>query len=111
MINCYKKEMYSVCVVANIPIWEKIVYKGEYSITNKFVKKLKKIIPSIVKNKKEIRFFAENYIYYTCKAVEEVIPDVPGRHSAVHGFALNFSKKADLSSVFFTDFLVSYCIN
>ena len=46
-------------------------------------------------------------VFYKCYSMDEVIPDVPGRHSIAHGWFDKYpSRKAALNAILFTDFLI-----
>lgn len=51
--------------------------------------------------------FCEEFIFYDCRKVEEVKPDVPGCHGIAHCWYNTYpNKKMALNAILFTDFLL-----
>ena len=51
--------------------------------------------------------YYDDYIMYNCNSSKDTIVDVPGRHSAAHGFYASYpTRKAALNAILFTHFLL-----
>lgn len=110
-VQAYCRREYALTVSALVPLWECIIQEkangNGYRTVGKTQEKLKKLIK---KNGYDEIFtsFSTEFIYYTCDKIEDVKPDVPGRHGIVHGWYTNYpTRKEALNAILFTDFLLN----
>lgn len=109
-VQAYNRREYALTVSALSTLWEGIIQEkvndDSYRISRKTRENLKKLIGE---NKFDDIFasFCEEFIFYNCTAVEEVKPDVPGRHGIAHCWYNTYpSRKMALNAILFTDFLL-----
>lgn len=111
-INAYYRKEYALTVSTIVLLWEGIIARKVNEVDNKRTssrtkKNLKKLIE---KNDYEeiINSYCKEFIFYSCSNSNEVIKDVPGRHSIAHSWYEEYpSKKMALNAIFFTDFLLN----
>ena len=111
-VQAYYRKEYALTVCALLTLWEGIIYEktngNGYRTVGKTQDNLKKLIEE---NGYDEIFtsFSTEFIYYTCDKIEDVKPDVPGRHGIVHGWYTNYpTRKAALNAILFTDFLLNF---
>lgn len=109
-IQAYHRREYALTVSALSTLWEGIIQEkvndDGYRISRKTRENLTKLIEE---NEFDIIFssFCEEFIFYNCKNVDEVKPDVPGRHGIAHCWYNKYpSRKMALNAILLTDFLL-----
>lgn len=109
-ICAYHRREYALTVSALSTLWEGIIQDkvndDGYRISRKTRENLTKLISENEFNK-IFSSFCEEFIFYNCNNVNEVKPDVPGRHGIAHCWYNTYpSKKMALNAILFTDFLL-----
>lgn len=111
-VDAYLRGEYAMTTIVLSSLWEGIVGQkatGEdtYKVSRKTKENFKSLV--IANNLPTVCVeFYESNIMYNCSSVEEVKPDVPGRHANAHGwFSAYPSRKAALNAIVFTDFLLN----
>lgn len=110
-IQAYNRREYALTVCALLTLWEGIIQEKAnedrgHRVSRKTRENLKKLIE---KNEFNNIFssFCDDFIFYQCNGVEDVKPDVPGRHSIAHCWYNTYpSRKMALNAILFTDFLL-----
>ncbi len=110
-IQAYNRREYALTVCALLTLWEGIIQEKTnedrgHRVSRKTRENLKKLIE---KNEFNNIFssFCDDFIFYQCNGVEDVKPDVPGRHSIAHCWYNTYpSRKMALNAILFTDFLL-----
>lgn len=109
-VQAYHRREYALTVSALSTLWEGIIQEkgndNSYRISKKTRENLTKLIEEN-KFDKIFSSFCEECIFYDCRKVEEVKPDVPGRHGIAHCWYNTYpNKKMALNAILFTDFLL-----
>lgn len=109
-VKSFHRKEYDLTVCTLMSIWERIIKEKlriSYRISEK--KQKESLNNLIVENNVDepINKFCNNLVFYDCSSMNDVIPDVPGRHGIAHGWFDKYpSKKAALNAILFTDFLI-----
>lgn len=110
-VQAYKRRQYALTVCALVSLWQGIIQektKNERKWTRD--KEIKKEFYELISENdcnEFVKYYFEDYIYYTCESIEDVKDDVPGRHSVCHSWYNKYpSRKTALNAIIFTDFLL-----
>ena len=109
-VQAYHRREYALTVSALSTLWEGIIQEkvndNSYRVSRKTRENLTKLIEENEFDK-IFASFCEEFIFYDCRKVEEVKPDVPGRHGIAHCWYNTYpNKKMALNAILFTDFLL-----
>ena len=111
-VNAYYRREYALTVSTIVLLWEGIIARKVNEVDNKRTSsRTKENLKNLIeKNGYEevINSYCKEFIFYSCSNSNEVIKDVPGRHSIAHSWYEEYpSKKMALNAIFFTDFLLN----
>ena len=109
-VQAYHRREYALTVSALSTLWEGIIQEkvndNSYRVSKKTRENLSKLIEENEFDK-IFSSFCEEFIFYDCRKVEEVKPDVPGRHGIAHCWYNTYpNRKVALNAILFTDFLL-----
>lgn len=110
-IQAYNRREYALTICALSTLWEGMIQDKSkdhgYRTANKTKQNLKQLIED--NNYDEIlSSFSNDFIFYDCHSKEDVIENVPGRHSIAHSWYNSYpTRKSALNAIIFTDFLIS----
>ena len=110
-VYAYERKEYALTVIALSSLWQGIIadkcnHADEYRIDNKTKKDFKQLSSNNKSYSRANDFFL-NYIMYPCSSKNNVIEDVPGRHSSLHSWYTRYpSKKSALNAILLTDYLI-----
>lgn len=109
-VNAYYRKEYAVTVIVLSTQWEDIICKKAHDNGRKTTKTTKKYFSKLLARNGYTMIFKsyyDDYIMYNCNSSKDTIVDVPGRHSAAHGFYASYpTRKAALNAILFTHFLL-----
>ncbi len=109
-VQAYHRKEYAITVIVLSTQWEGIIYRKAHDNGRKSTQKTKEYFSTLASQNNYLEIFKsyyDNFIMYNCNSPEEAIADVPGRHSAAHGFYEKYpTRKAALNAILFTDFLL-----
>ena len=109
-VQAYHRREYALTVSTLSTLWEGIIQEkvndNSYRVSKKTRENLSKLIEENEFDK-IFSSFCEEFIFYDCRKVEEVKPDVPGRHGIAHCWYNTYpNRKVALNAILFTDFLL-----
>lgn len=110
-VQAYNRREYALTICALSTLWEGLIQDKSkdhgYRTSNKTRQNLKQLIED--NNYDEIlSSFSNDFIFYDCHGKDDVIENVPGRHSIAHSWYNTYpTRKAALNAILFTDFLIS----
>ena len=110
-VEAYLRGEYAVTTIVLSSLWEGIIgRKATGQDSYRVSRKTKENFQLLIKENElpvMCAEFYETYVMYTCNSVEEVKPDVPGRHANAHGWFSSYpTQKAGLNAIMLTDFLL-----
>lgn len=109
-LHAYLRDEYGLVIPALSPLWEGIIRKKASLPPKAKSPALKAAVEDLASKDKYLETISPFYnecIMYQCEGMDEVIPDVPGRHAMAHGWFPSYpSRKAALNAISFTDFLL-----
>lgn len=110
-VYAYERKEYALTIITLSSLWQGIIadksnHTYEYRKDDKTRDDFKNLSSETELYSRAYDFF-KNYIMYPCASKDDVIDDVPGRHSSLHSWYTRYpSKKAALNAILFTDYLV-----
>lgn len=109
-VQAYHRREYALTISTLSTLWEGIIQEkvndNSYRVSKKTRENLSKLIEENEFDK-IFSSFCEEFIFYDCRKVEEVKPDVPGRHGIAHCWYNTYpNRKVALNAILFTDFLL-----
>ena len=110
-VDAYLRGEYAMTTIVLSSLWEGIIgRKATGQDSYKVSRKTKENFQLLIKENELPGMCVEFYetcVMYTCNSVEEVKPDVPGRHANAHGWFSSYpTQKAGLNAIMLTDFLL-----
>ena len=110
-VDAYLRGEYAMTTIVLSSLWEGIVGQkatgqDSYKVSKRTIQNFQKLI-KVNELPGMCAEFYETNVMYTCTSVEEVKPDVPGRHANAHGWFSSYpTQKAGLNAIMLTDFLL-----
>lgn len=110
-VYAYERKEYALTVIALSSLWQGIIadksnHTYEYRKDDKTKDDFKHLSSETESYSRAYDFF-KNYIMYPCTSKDDVIEDVPGRHSSLHSWYKRYpSKKSALNAILLTDYLI-----
>ena len=109
-VQAYHRREYALTVSALSTLWEGIIQEKVNDYSYRVSRKTRENLTKLIEENefdKIFSSFCEEFIFYDCRKVEEVKPDVPGRHGIAHCWYNTYpNKKMALNAILFTDFLL-----
>lgn len=110
-IEAYKRRQYVLTVSALVTLWqgiiqEKTIGKQEGKSDDKTCDEFNALITANDCSN-FVKYYFDEYIFYTCYGIEQVKDDVPGRHMICHSWYKKYpTRKTALNAILFTEFLL-----
>lgn len=110
-IEAYKRRQYVLTVSALVTLWqgiiqEKTIGKQEGKSDDKTCEEFNTLITANDCSN-FVKYYFDEYIFYTCYGIEQVKDDVPGRHMTCHSWYKKYpTRKTALNAILFTEFLL-----
>lgn len=110
-IDAYSDKHYALTLGALVPLWQGIIQekvKGKQEGKNHSrTKEEFQILITENDCNNLVGYYFEEYIFYPCYKLEDVIDDTPGRNSTCHSWYKKYpTRKSALNAIIFTDFLL-----
>ena len=110
-VNAYHRREYALTISVLMTLWEGMIANKSGKEDNYRVSNQTRQNITMLNEKNEmgkfITKFCNDYIFYDCHNINEVIDDVPGRHGVLHSWYTKYpSRKTALNAILFTDFLI-----
>ena len=109
-VQAYHRKEYALTVSALATLWEGIIQDKVNDNTYRISRRTRENLAKLIEDNefdKIFSSFCEEFIFYDCRKLEDVKPDVPGRHGIAHCWHNTYpNRKVALNAILFTDFLL-----